>query len=262
MGKSSLFVSFMRVVQAIVKIAPQIVKWPDEAQRVIIKEEFYRKSRLRNVIGAIDGTFIVIKAPKNHPEVFKTRKCNYAMTLQAVCDPFLKFTDGYVSYPGSVSDTRIFKKSVIYNKINENRAQYFSENEFIVGDKAYPNLSWCMSPFIRRRILSENEERLNVMISKARNPIERSFALLFGRFRRLQYLNVNITENVPAVTIAAMVLHNICLNNDDPFLSEYIADGQQEPNDEIIEDEIFGDEIHEEIDRRRILIDQIFVNNE
>ena len=184
----------------------------------------------------------------------------------------LQFTDGFISYPGSVSDTKIFRNSEIYKKINLNRSRYFANDEFIVGDKAYPNSSWCVAPFIRRRILTPNEERLNVMISKARNVIERSFALFFGRFRRLSYLNVNVPESIPAITIAAMVLHNVCLKNDDPFLSDYISEGERIDVNHNIDDDISeSDDIDngfdnvidnvQVADRRPILINEIFGNN-
>lgn len=37
--------------------------------------------------------------------------------------------------------------------------------------------------------------------------IERSFSLLFGRFRRLKYLDMNKIENLLATILAACVLH-------------------------------------------------------
>lgn len=42
---------------------------------------------------------------------------------------------------GYVSDTRIFKNSDFYKDVQRNREHYFPNNEFIVGDKAYPVLA-------------------------------------------------------------------------------------------------------------------------
>lgn len=78
-------------------------------------------SSILNVIGVIDGIFILIKAPKKDPEVYITRKCNYAFTLQAIVDSELKFNDIFIGYPGSVSDTRIFLNSDIYKNIVVNK---------------------------------------------------------------------------------------------------------------------------------------------
>ena len=79
-------------------------------------------AHIPNVIGAVDGTFVPIKAPERDAEVYITRKCHYAITLQGICDSFLKFTDVYVGYPGSVSDTRIFRNSDVYRLIQTNTA--------------------------------------------------------------------------------------------------------------------------------------------
>lgn len=64
MGKSSANDSFMRVVEALNDIAGDVIVWPDENRRTAIREKFRRTGQLPNVIGAIDGTKIPIKAPK------------------------------------------------------------------------------------------------------------------------------------------------------------------------------------------------------
>ena len=56
--------------------------------------------------------------------------------------------------------------------------------------------------------------------------IERAFALLFGRFRRLQDLNMSRTDLIPYTTMACCVLHNVCLANDE-MLEEYIEEGRR-----------------------------------
>ncbi|KAJ8915255.1 hypothetical protein NQ315_014762 [Exocentrus adspersus] len=111
---------------------------------------------LLNVIGAIDGTFVPIKAPKENPEVYVTRKCQHALpaciTLQAVCDSDLKYTDCFVGYPGSVGDARIFRNSDLYGSVFNDKENYFEGEEYIIADKAYPLLSWCIPPYVNRVI--------------------------------------------------------------------------------------------------------------
>lgn len=86
MAKSSLAVSFVRVVAALCNIAPQIIKWPEQAEMKIIKMKFQNLSHIPGVLGAIDGAYIPIKAPKIDTEVYINRKCFYGITLQAICD--------------------------------------------------------------------------------------------------------------------------------------------------------------------------------
>lgn len=93
--------------------ASNVIIWPHGEELERQKELFFRMANIPNVIGAVDGTFIPIKAPKEDAEVYVTRKCNYAITMQAITNAELKFTDVFVGYPGSVSDTRIFRNSDI-----------------------------------------------------------------------------------------------------------------------------------------------------
>lgn len=57
--------------------------------------------------------------------------------------------------------------------------------------------------------------------------IERSFALLKGRFRRLKYVDIDIIANVSDLVMACCALHNICLATD-----EHIEDMSDEGRDE------------------------------
>lgn len=225
MAKSTLSVCFVRVIKVLNALAPTIIKWPSEGRLQNIKREFHAIASLENVIGAVDGTYIPIKAPKIDPQSYITRKCNYAFTLQAISDPSLMFNDIFIGYPGSVSDCRIFRNSDIYRLITENLINYFPDGEFILGDKAYPLLQWCLPPYINRGRMTAAQIYFNGIQSRTRQVIERTFALLFGRFRRLKFLDMNRHDLIPGTVLAACVLHNICLNFQDLLIEEYIRDG-------------------------------------
>jgi hypothetical protein len=77
-----------------------------------------------------------------------------------------------------------------------------------IGDKAYPILSWCIPSYVNRGNMTPQKNHFNSILSKTRQTIERTFALLFGRFRRLKFLDMNRTDCIPATVLAACVLHN------------------------------------------------------
>lgn len=158
MSKSSLSVSFERVINALNMIASEVITWPRGDKLIEIKNFFEKMAGISNIIGAIDGIYIPIKALSEDPEVYITRKCNYDITLQTIRDSSLKFTDVFVGYPGSVSDTRIFRNSDIYCSIEENQERYFPSDHFFVGDKAYPVLNWCVPPYIDRGRLTDAQQ--------------------------------------------------------------------------------------------------------
>ncbi|XP_012543585.1 putative nuclease HARBI1 isoform X2 [Monomorium pharaonis] len=224
MAKSSLSASFVRVVTALCRIAHRIIKWPKRAEIEEIKEKFQKLSHIPDVLDVIDGTYIPIKAPKIDPEVYINRKCFYGITLQAICEPSLKFIDCFAGYPNSVSDVRIFRNSDIYAQIRAEPQAYFPNKEFLLGDKAYPVLTWLIPSYIDRGNTTEIQKHFNGSLASTRQVIERSFALLKGRFRRLKYLDMNRTDLIPATILASCVLHNICIDHD-LFIEEYVIEG-------------------------------------
>ncbi|XP_044759780.1 protein ALP1-like [Coccinella septempunctata] len=224
LAKSTLFNCFFRVIHVLNMIAPTIIKWPSGPYAAEVKEGFSRTG-LDSCLGIVDGSYITIKAPRTHPEVYVCRKKFHAITLQAICDHTLKFTDCFAGYPASVNDYRIFKNSDIYKSLIENPLQYFPNNEYIIGDKAYPAKQWCISPYINRGDLCQVQINFNTQLSRVRQCIERSFALLKGRFRRLKYLDMNRIDLIPATILACCVLHNICISDED-VSKEMIEEGQ------------------------------------
>jgi len=248
-SKSTLFACFERVIDTLNSVSSQVICWPRQEELVTITEKFKAMAGIDGVVAAIDGTYVPIKAPSENPDVYITRKCQYAITLQAMCDSDMKFIDCFVGYPGSVHDARIFRNSDIYHLICENVKKYFPGNEFILADKAYPILNWCIPPYIDRGNLTREQRYFNESVSKTRQTIERAFALLFGRFRRLKYLDMNRVDLIPATVIACCVLHNVCIDSGDDFLNEYVNEGMNDVQNE--REEITGMEDREIANSRR-----------
>ncbi|KAI4466553.1 hypothetical protein MML48_2g00003457 [Holotrichia oblita] len=225
LSKSSLSVCFFRIIDILNQLANTFIKWPNAQQREATKNNFENKYKLRGVIGAIDGCYIPMKAPADQKLAYTNRKCFTAVTLQAVCDNNLRYLDCFIGFPSSVHDSRIFRNSELYLKITTNVDTYFNEEEKIIADKAYPVESWCIPPFINRGNLTQQQTYFNTRHAQCRSVIERSFALLFGRFRRLRYIDMNRFDFVPATILAACVLHNACLDHGNEFIEEYIDEG-------------------------------------
>ncbi|XP_044005558.1 protein ALP1-like [Aphidius gifuensis] len=223
--ESTLWRCVQRVTNALTNIAHHIIAWPTRACRREISAAFEAVAGLPNVIGAIDGASVQIKAPSVDREVYVTRKFFTAYTVQGISDSNLKFIDIYTGWPGSVSDTRIFRNLPIYHDVMANRAEFFDDNEYILGDKAYPVLDWCIPPFINRGNLTEHQTRFNTAHARQRAVIERAWALLFGRFRRLKFLDMTRENLISSTILACCVLYNICLDHQEVQLFEYENEG-------------------------------------
>lgn len=94
--------------------------WLNRERRQQISESFERVAGLHGVVGAISGTFIRIKTPREHPRSYTCRKRFAAITLQGMSDNNLMFLDCFTEYPGSVADIRVFQLSNIFRQLTIN----------------------------------------------------------------------------------------------------------------------------------------------
>jgi len=134
-------------------------------------------AKIRGVVGAIDDTYIPIKAFSVDLHLYINRKCFYtSITLQCICDSTIKFIDYFTGYPSSISDIRIFRNSYIYQEF-VHHTNYFKENEFIIDDKTYPVNKWCISLYIERGHLARWQTIFNTAHAQTRQIIECSFAI-------------------------------------------------------------------------------------
>ena len=88
--------------------------------------------------------------------------------------------------------------------------KYFPGNKFILADKAYPVLNWCIPPYIDWENLVRAQCHFNELVSKIRQTIERAFALFIGKFRRLKYLDMKYLDRfdiIPITVIACCVIY-------------------------------------------------------
>ena len=93
----------------------------------------------------------------------------------------------------------------------------------ILGDSAYPNLSFVLTPFRDNGHLTDREKLYNRTHSSIRIRAEHGFGLLKGRFVRLQNIQQNSSEVLVSTIVSGCVLHNICLMHDDQ-LEESLED--------------------------------------
>lgn len=177
--KSTVYQVYRRVCKAVVThVTDEFIKFPTGAKAQEVMEAFERKKGIPGVLGAIDGTHIPIKCPKNHSDQYINRKGFFSGLLQVICDPDLFITDAFCGYPGSVHDARVLHNSPIYHEIELNPANFFPGNIHILGDAAYPLKTWLLTPFRDNGRLTPQQRRYNVADSATRMVVERCFGLL------------------------------------------------------------------------------------
>lgn len=221
-----------KVVDFLISIAKDYIKWPNEEEKKQISVEFKKKHGFDGVIGLIDGSHIKINKPKEHHEVYINRKGYHSILLQGIVDHRKMFIDVYCGEPGSLHDARLLRRSKIYEKAED--PNYFN-NYYLLGDSAYPVLQWLISPFRDTGFLTRDQRAFNYRLSATRVIVENAFGLLKGRFRRLGHFENFSIKFIVKIIMAACVLHNICITEDDIEDCDF---EQTEPDDhDVIEDE-------------------------
>ncbi|XP_039313423.1 protein ALP1-like [Solenopsis invicta] len=155
---------------------------------------FERVSVFPRVIGAIDGTHVEIRSPRddNH-QAYINRKGYASIHVQAVCTQNLLFTIMFPGNAGSVHDARIFRISPVARYF-ENPEKYFCNDSHLVGDAAYDIHTNMMVSFKDNGHLSLRQKNFNFCHSSARKAIERVFGVWKARWR-------SILDCLPMITL-------------------------------------------------------------
>lgn len=194
---------------------------------------FEEKRAFPGVLGAIDGCHIPVKAPRKNHEQYINRKGFHSLQLQVICDMDMQFTDVFCGYPGSVHDARVFRNSLFFQDAEANPDNLFPRNTHVLGDSAYPLKRWVLTPFRDNGRLTRRQKRYNFVHSSTRMVVERSLGLLKGRFRKLKtQMEVDKIEDAPVIIMAACMLHNVCLMDDEDDIEDFMDDNSDDDDDD------------------------------
>lgn len=236
-GKSTVIECVQDVIQALNELSGRYIKFPDTQEEVLsCIRGFEAISDLPNIVGAIDGTHIKIKAPKDGAIEYFSRYQQHDFIIQGVVDADNVFRDISVGFPGSMHDGRVLRNTTLYNRAERNeilRNPVIPVGDrligpYLVGDSAYPLCSWIQKPF-PEATNDPSEKHFNQQLSKARVVVECAFGILKSRWRILQKrLDSSIGFSCQAA-VACIVLHNFCISVGDEWEEENDC---QEPREE------------------------------
>ncbi len=217
-------------------VASAIVEtlWKSEVTTYMPKSEieFYQKiSEMEQLWqfpccwGAIDGCHIPIKCPPGGLQSCKEYhnfKNFYSIVLMAMVDAKYRFTWGSCGFPGNSHDSVILQSTDLWEQLQEkeylpNIAKQINGIEvppLILADSAFQLKSWLMKPYTNSK-LTEKERYFNYRLSRARMITECAYGQLKGRWRILMRKCESLPEEVKIITLACMVLHNICISKGD-----------------------------------------------
>ena len=218
------------------KVANAVVEtlWESEVTTYMPKSEidFYQKiSEMEQMWqfpccwGAIDGCHVPIKCPPGGAKSCKEYhnfKNFYSIVLMAMVDSKYRFMWGSCFFPGNSHDSVILQSTNLWEQIQEkkylpNISKKLGGIEvppLILADSAFQLKPWLMKSCTNAK-LTGKERYFTYRLSRARMVTECAYGQLKGRWRILLRKCESLPEEVKMITLACMVLHNICISQGD-----------------------------------------------
>ena len=248
LGKSTVGQILRQVCSAISISLGHLIAWPVGRRLTRVVAGFQSKQRFPNCIGAVDGSHIYIAAPSNTIVAadHRNRNKSFSILLQGVVDSKCYFTSINTGPPGSLHDSAHFKSTELYRKTEGGIMGGFHDDPlswpsnlpfppYIVADRGYPLLSWCITPFKMGPMgvpLSREEAWFNRKHSSTRMSVERGFGILKARFKEIGTTSSMKLNFLPTVVYCCCVIHNILLASKDRTLDQILIDCNLPPMDE------------------------------
>ena len=189
-GRSTVIKICENFMEALIRRKNEFIRFPEDTRDVAhAMRKMENVAGLPNVVGAIDGSHISIKAPHVNHEDYFNRQQNYSMNLHGVVDADGKFIDVSTGWPGSIHDARVLRLSTLYRRaendliLNEpvRHINRVTVRPLLIGDSAYPLLTWLVGPYPQSRNLSGEHCKFNKILNKTRVIVERAYGKLKSR---------------------------------------------------------------------------------
>ncbi|KAK4295466.1 hypothetical protein Pmani_031986 [Petrolisthes manimaculis] len=204
-------------------LQPLYIKLPSTAEEwQKVADDFFSRWNFPKCLGALDGKRILMRKPPNSGSTFYDDKGLFSVNFIALVDADSKFM--YVDVDtcerateSGVWDRCTLKEAVDSNVLSipppENIPSTNRKCPFIfVGDDAFPLKEYLMKPYPGQP--ESNETQIfNYRLSRARRTSENALGILAARFQVFRQPIRTTPENVRAITMAAVALHNFLIES-------------------------------------------------
>ncbi|KAK3929250.1 Protein ANTAGONIST OF LIKE HETEROCHROMATIN PROTEIN 1 [Frankliniella fusca] len=258
-ARGSIHNQYRTIIEVLRELRGHYIKWPSDREMASIARINEERYGYPQVVGCIDGCHIPIQKPLEQEQQYVNRHHQYSLLVQGVCDDRLLFRDVFIGQPGAVGDARMFRRSPLSQIML--RQQNFMDGFHLLGDGAYPLTDKLLIPYKDYGNMTLRQRTHNRILSRCRSSIERAFALLKGKWRRLKYLPSYSLDYQLDHIMACLVLHNfIILEGEDCDGGEFDDhDGERDNGDYV---DLMNAAKARGIDKRQYISAMLMLNEE
>ncbi|XP_072397994.1 uncharacterized protein [Diabrotica undecimpunctata] len=158
--------------------------------------EFEEQWNYPHCIAAMDGKHVALQAPMNSNSEYFNYKSFFSIVLFALVDANYNFLFVDVGSQGCISDSGIFKNTLLWKKIEKNilnipKGKPLPERDLIIpyvilADEAFALHENIMTPYSGVHGKGSKERVFNYRLSRARRVVENAFGILSSVFRVLR----------------------------------------------------------------------------
>jgi hypothetical protein len=201
-----------------------------------LADEFsvYSNGELGGCVTAIDGWVAQTRKP-NSKEVqdimaYRNRHDCWGLVVLAGCDARCRFTMFSCMNTGSTNDIVAWELSEMKRLIDRGQ---LPDNFYLIGDEAFSCCNQLLVPYSGRS-LGPWKDSFNYHLSRMRQCVERSFALLVNRWGILwRPLKCHYSRWTLILTVCAK-LHNFCLDKNVPIVGHRFYEDIEEDDENIV----------------------------
>lgn len=200
----------------------KFIKWPSEEQLPFVEAAFKQISDFPGVVGILDGCHVKICPKGSDQKAFRNYQKMYSIILMGITLPDKRFSYVFTGFPGSHNDSYVFQQSSLHSKLtSQNNGELLDAKRYhIIGDSGFELKEWLLTPYKNRNTLTISQELFNKKLIETCCIVDQAFQDLKNRFRRLLDIDASVDKCVKYV-VAACVIHNIAIENDDLCTTEY-----------------------------------------
>jgi hypothetical protein len=239
MGTVSLYMS--RVMKCLQELCDTFIQWPSSHRRTVLSQFNQTITGLPFQVGSGDGVlFKLSQTPAFDALCYRDRKGNFSISGQGIVTYDLDFVFFQVGWCGSVHDNTCFQATDIY--LHQER--YFSAFEWVLFDSAYALFRHGITVYKGSEGETGRKKLFNDRLIIGRNPVERAFGVLKGRFAILKEIPIQIKTredhgSICDMIMATVVLHNMCTKCRDQAMADWFV---QEEDVAVAPDDVEDDE--------------------